>query len=150
MKTMVSEVELIYKTRVKPSDRATVTQSKDAYNIFKSVYDFNKIEHKEMMYAMYLNNAKKVFAVLLISEGGITGTVSDMRVIFQGALKTNATGIILSHNHPTGNMKASATDIALTKQVKDAGKILNIELCDHLIISPEDGQYLSMADEGII
>lgn len=150
MKTMVSEVELIYKTKVKPSNRATVTQSKDAYNIFKSVYDFNKIEHKEMMYAMYLNNAKKVLAVLLISEGGITGTVSDIRVIFQGALKTNATAIILSHNHPTGNMKASATDIALTKQVKDAGKILNIELCDHLIISPEDGQYLSMADEGII
>ena len=80
--------------------------------------------------------------------GGITGTVADLRIMFKLAIENLATGIILSHNHPSGQLKPSDADIQLTKSIKEAGKILTIELLDHVIIS-NDG-YFSFADEGLL
>jgi len=141
----VSEIEITYKT--KSAEKTKIMSSRDAYNVFKSVYDFNKIAHKEMFYAMYLNRNNKVLGVLLVSEGGTSSTVVDPKIVFQGALKLNASGIILSHNHPSGNMKASNEDIAITKKLKEGARLLDFSVLDHVILSPEENIYLSMADE---
>lgn len=84
-----------------------------------------------------------------ISKGGITSTAVDLRVVFAAALKARATAIILSHCHPSGNLKPSRADIELTKKFDQAGKILDIQILDHLILSPEGGYY-SFADEGLV
>ena len=81
--------------------------------------------------------------------GGITGTVADIRLILAVALKSAATGIVLAHNHPSGNVKPSAADLELTKKIKDAAAVMDIRLLDHIIISPW-GEYFSFADEGMI
>ena len=83
-----------------------------------------------------------------LSKGGITGTIADVRLILSVALKTLATGLILAHNHPSGNLKPSEADIQLTQKVKDAAKLLDIEVMDHIIISSEG--YYSFMDEGIL
>ena len=146
MKNIVSEIEISYKN--KSSNKEKIGNSKDTYKCFKSIWALNKIEHKEMMYAMYLNRQNLVLAILLISEGGLTGTICDPRIIFQGALKTNASSIILAHNHPSGNMKPSEADIHITNKIVAGGKLLDYEILDHLILSPEDGIYYSFADQG--
>ena len=84
----------------------------------------------------------------MLSELLIAGTIVDVRLIFAAAIKANAVGLILAHNHPSGNLKPSYIDIQLTKRVKEAGQLLDIQLLDHLILT-SDG-YLSMADEGLI
>ena len=84
-----------------------------------------------------------------LSNGGITGTVADLRLILGTALKTAATGIIIGHNHPSGNLVPSQADIQLTKKILEASKVMDICLYDHLIICV-DGKYLSLADEGLI
>lgn len=144
--SIVSEIELSYKTKSERKEK--ISSSRDAFNILKSLYDYNKIEHKEMFYCMYLNRANKVLGVLLISEGGTSATIADPKLIFQGALKLNASGIILSHNHPSGNLKASEIDKKLTKRIKDGGKLLDIELLDHIIVTADQNDYLSLSDEG--
>lgn len=84
-----------------------------------------------------------------VSKGGISGTLTDVRLIFQGALKTNASGIIVCHNHPSGNAYPSESDRKITQKIKEAGNLLDIQLLDHLIILPVEGYY-SFADEGTI
>jgi DNA repair protein RadC len=83
-----------------------------------------------------------------VSSGGITGTVADPKLIFVAALKSGACGLVLSHNHPSGNLQPSQADIELTKRIKEGGKLLDIQLLDHLIITSEG--YCSFSDEGII
>jgi DNA repair protein RadC len=102
------------------------------------------------MVVLYLNNAQRVIGAYKVSDGGITGTVADLRLILSVALKSVACNFIIGHNHPSGNMKPSEADIALTKKLKDAGKLMDIKLLDHIILSPEDGKYFSMADEGLL
>ena len=100
------------------------------------------------MYAVFLNRANHVLGYLLVSKGGISGTVVDVRIIMQAALRSNSSSIILCHNHPSGNTQPSREDIKVTEKVKDAAKLLDISLLDHLILTSE--KYLSMADEGLI
>ncbi len=144
----IAEVELIYRSKVKPSDRPKITHSKDAYVIFKNHWDENKIELQEQFKVMFLNRANKVLGIYEVSTGGITGTVADPKLIFAAALKACACGIILVHNHPSNNLKPSIPDEQLTTKIKEGGKLLDIKLLDHLIISSEG--YLSMADEGLV
>jgi DNA repair protein RadC len=144
--TIVSEVELIYKTNIKPSERIKIEDSKKVYEVLKTVYDYNKIEHKESFYAMYLNRANKILAVILISEGGTSACLVDVKLIFQAALKLNASGIILSHNHPSGQLQPSSADIQITNKVKEAAKLLEMQVIEHIIVTPEDDKYYSFAD----
>jgi len=146
--SIVSEIEITYKSKSK--DKTKIKNSQDSYNVLKSVYDFNKIEHKEMFYALYLNRANNVLGVLLISEGGTSATIADPKIIFQGALKLNASGIILSHNHPSGSLNPSEQDKILTKRIKEGAKLLDLQLLDHIIIISEENQYYSFSDEGQI
>ena len=89
---------------------------------------------------------KKALGFTLISEGGITDTTVDVRVILQSALLTNPVAIILAHNHPSGNLKPSRQDMEITKQVKEAARLMRITVLDHLILT--DAGYYSFADEG--
>jgi DNA repair protein RadC len=144
----VAEVELIYKSKVKASERAQITSSKDAYELLMQLWDENKIEFVEQFKVLFLNKANKVLGVYDVSTGGISGTVADPRVIFVAALKANCCGIIVSHNHPSGNLKPSRQDEELTQKIKNAGQLLDIKLFDHVIVTNET--YFSFADEGLL
>jgi DNA repair protein RadC len=143
----VSEVILTYKTKINPKDRFKVTSSRDAYNLLFGCWNKNTIEHVEEFKILLLNRSNAVLGILAVSKGGISGTVTDIRLIFQGALKTNASGIIICHNHPSGNALPSDSDKRITQKIKEAGNILDIQLLDHLIILPVEG-YFSFADDG--
>lgn len=141
----VSEIEISYKPAI--GSKPEVTSSSDAYLILKEHYPENQIALKEYFVVMYLNQANRVIGVQKLSIGGLTSAVADVRLLFGTALKILSTGIVISHNHPSGNTRPSLQDRNLTKQVKEAGKLLDIKLLDHLIITPDD-QYISMADNG--
>lgn len=102
----------------------------------------------EVFAVIFLNHANKINHFEIISKGGITGTVADPRVILKKALEKEATSIVLSHNHPSGNLKPSRADEELTLKIKEAAKYFDIKIMDHIIVS-EDGYY-SFADEGIL
>lgn len=144
----LAEVELSYKSKVKPSMREKIVCSRDTYDILKRIYDDTRIEHVEEFYVLMLNRGNNVMGWIKISEGGISSTTADVRIIFQAALLSNATSIVISHNHPSGNLQPSNADIQLTRKVKEAGKLLDIELMDHVIVSTE--AYYSFADEGML
>lgn len=146
--TRVAEVELVYKTKVKASERPKVTSSKDIYNILKQVWDENKIDMLEEFKVIFLNRANRVTGVYDASSGGITGTVADPRLILAAAIKSLSVSIVLSHNHPSGNLKPSRADEELTIKIKEAASYHDIKVLDHIIITSE--AYYSFADEGLI
>jgi DNA repair protein RadC len=146
--TKVSEVELIYRSKVKASERPRLKDSKEVYDFLIANWDLDKIELLEEFKVIYLNQANKVLAIFNVSRGGITGTVADPRLIFAMALKLAASCIILSHSHPSGNIKPSRADEELTSKIKEAGRFLDIKVLDHIIITRE--QYFSFTDEGLL
>lgn len=144
----VAEIQLSYKPYVEPSERPQILRSKDAYEILKQCWDYEMIEIVEHFRILLLNRANKVIGSRLISSGGIAGTVADPKLIFAIALKGLATGIILAHNHPSGNLNPSQADIELTKKLKEAGKFLELPILDHIIMTTK--KYYSFADEGLL
>lgn len=145
---MVAEVELVYKNKVKPSERPIVKSSKDCYDLLRLTWDENKIEFVEQFKVVLMNRAQKVLGIYELSTGGVAGTVADPKLIFMAALKANACNLILSHNHPSGNPKPSRADEELTKKIKEAGMYLDIKVLDHIIVTSEG--YYSFADEGVL
>lgn len=143
----VAEIELVYRSMVKPSLRPKITSSKTAYEVLLQSWDENKIEFVEQFKILLMNTANRVLGIYELSTGGVAGTVADPKLIFSAALKANASGIILSHNHPSGNLKPSQADINLTRKIDEGGKILDVRVLDHLIMTP-DGYY-SFKDEGL-
>jgi DNA repair protein RadC len=142
----VAEIDVSYSQRISARDRIKVTGSEDVYracSLFWPSYD-----HVEYFYILLLNRNNQILGAHQISKGGFTGTVVDVRVIFQVALKTCSTSIVAIHNHPSGNLTPSDADHQITMKIKDAGKLLDIHLVDHLIITSES--YRSMADEGLL
>ena len=131
----VAEIQLTYKSHVKPSLRPKINCSKDAYNVLLENWDGSQIELLEQFKVMLLNRANKVLGLFEVSTGGVSGTVADPKIIFTAALKGGASGIIVAHNHPSGNLKASQSDIDLTRKLKEAGKFLEIQLLDHVIVT---------------
>ena len=115
----VGEVELSYKPKFKNIYK--VGSSEDAYKYLLPTYKEGTICYKEYFKVLFLNQSSQVLGYTLISEGGITETCADVRVILQAALLTNSVAIILAHNHPSGNLKPSRQDMEITKQVKEAG-----------------------------
>jgi DNA repair protein RadC len=118
--------------------------------LIKEIYSNtqSEIELKEYFFMILLNRANKVIGYYKLSEGGISGTVVDLRLAFGTALKGLASGIIITHNHPSGNLSPSEEDKRLTKKFVEAGKLLDIAVLDHLIVT--NNGYYSFADEGII
>lgn len=142
----VGEVKLSYKP--KNISKYKVTCSEDAYKYLLSTYKKGNICYKEYFKVLFLNQANQVLGYTLISEGGLTETTADVRLIFQAALLINSVAIILAHNHPSGNLKPSPGDIRLTKQVREASNFMRIKILDHIIIS--DTGYYSFTDEGML
>lgn len=122
-----------------------LTSSQSAYDILSPLLS-NLV--KEEFWVLYLNRANRLIGSKQISSGGITGTVFDLRLIFKEAILLNATGLILAHNHPSGNLKPSQSDIDLTNKSSKAGVLMDINVLDHLIIGEQS--YYSFADEGKI
>lgn len=142
----VAEIELIYKTRVKASQRPKVSSSKEVYQILLKSWDENKIEFVEQFKILLLNRGGRILGIYEVSSGGVSGTVADPKLIFSAALKANASSLILSHNHPSGNTRPSDADRQLTRRIKMAGELLDISVLDHIIVTTEG--YCSFADEG--
>ncbi len=142
----VGEVELTYKSTSR--SRSKIYSSEDAYKILLPTYKEGTICYKEYFKVLLLSQSNQVLGYTLISEGGITETCADVRVILQAALLTNSVALVLAHNHPSGNLKPSRQDIEITKQVKDAAKLMRITVIDHLILT--DAGYYSFADEGLL
>jgi len=122
-----------------------ITYSRDTYNIMRRhLIDLN---HEEF-WIVLMAQSNKVVAKELISRGGVNATIADPKIIFNLALQHNATSIILVHNHPSGSLKPSQQDINLTKKIAAAGKLLDINVYDHIIITNQE--YVSLADEGLM
>jgi DNA repair protein RadC len=144
--TIVAALELgRRKTDFDPDEKPKITSSRDAFDLLKA--DMTDLV-KEEFWLLLLNRAHRVIGKKRISEGGVSGTVADPKIIFKIALEELASGVIVAHNHPSGNLQPSQTDIDLTKKLKDAGKVLDIQLLDHLILANQ--KYFSFADEGMI
>jgi DNA repair protein RadC len=126
-------------------EKAVVTSSADVATYLQtSLRDYKH----EVFAVIFLNRANKINEFRIISEGGITGTVADPRIILKKALEQDAVSIILCHNHPSGSLKPSRADEELTYKIKEAAKYFDIKVLDHLIVG-DDGYY-SFADEGIL
>lgn len=144
--SIVSALEL--GRRRKPdetSKRDKIISSKDIFDLMRA--DFQDLPHEEF-HILLLNRTNIVIRKEKISTGGISATVVDPKLIFKSALEHRASSLVLSHNHPSGNLKPSNEDISLTKNIKEAGMLLQIPVLDHLIIS--DTTYFSFADEGMM
>jgi len=144
----VAEVQVSYKPDFKASERPKITSSKQAYDLLMQHWDSGKIELLEQSKMIPLNRQNRVLGLVDISTGGVSGTILDPKTIFSIALKANTSSIILCHNHPSDNTQPSQSDIRLTNQLKEGGKLLEILVWDHLIITNEN--YYSFADDGMM
>jgi DNA repair protein RadC len=142
----ICEITVNYSSKVKPSNRPKIAGSRDVFDLVMPLWD--DIEYRESFAILLLNRANRVLGIANISTGGISGTVADPKVIFQHALKANASSIIMLHNHPSGNTQPSEADISLTRKMKECGKFMDLPVLDHVIVTA-DGYY-SFADEGLI
>ncbi|PWL32659.1 MAG: DNA repair protein [Fluviicola sp. XM-24bin1] len=145
----VKEIELSYRQDKAVYKGLKISSSEDAFNYFNQSFNQKLLSIQEQFLVIFLNRSNKPIGVLKLSTGGINSTVADIRLIMATALKSLSSAIIIAHNHPSGELKPSQSDIQLTKQIKDACKFFDLQLLDHLILNPV-GEYSSFADEGIL
>ena len=144
--TIVAALELGRRRQAAaPLEKSVIKSSSDIASYLQTRL---KDYRHEVFAVLFLNRANKINHFEIISEGGITGTVADPRIILRKALEQDAVNIILCHNHPSGSLKPSRLDEQLTNKIKEAARFLDITVMDHLIVS-EDGYY-SFADEGLL
>ena len=139
----INEIELKYEPLKQPY---VIRSSQDAFNFLIANWDLNTINIYEEFKIMLLDRSNTVIGFRTISKGGLSGTVVDPKIIFSIALKSLANGIIMAHNHPSGQMKPSRADVVLTKKLVEGSKLLDVAVLDHVIVSNE--QFYSFADEG--
>jgi len=144
--TILAALELGRRRREADSEeKPKIVSSVDAYKLIRE--HLVDLSHEEF-WVMLLNRANQVTRKYQISQGGVAGTVADPKIVFKTALDGLASGIIVAHNHPSGNLSPSHADIELTKKLREAGKLLEIQVLDHLIVA--GSKYYSFADEGLI
>jgi DNA repair protein RadC len=144
--TIVAALELGRRRKeVDVEEKPKINVSKDAFDLIKG--DLMDLPHEEF-WVLLLNRANRVIKKKRVSEGGVTGTVADPKIIFKMALEELACGIVMAHNHPSSNLTPSQSDRDLTKKMKEAGKLLDVTLFDHIIIA--GNKYFSFADEGLV
>ena len=131
------------------ADAPELTSSRDVAALLHANWDADTLALKESFKILLLNNSNRVKGIYQVSDGGITGTVVDLRILFGVVLKTLSVGIILAHNHPSGNLKPSQQDKLLTVKIRRAAELFDVKVLDHLIIVP-NGEYFSFADNGLI
>ncbi|RBQ06823.1 JAB domain-containing protein [Pedobacter miscanthi] len=144
----VAEIEISYRPAFKVAERPQITSSKQAYRILLGKWDDGRLELLEEFKVILLNRQGRVLGIVNISQGSFSEVMVDPKVIFAVALKACASALIMVHNHPSGELRPSETDIRMTRNLINGGNILNIEIHDHLIVSRYG--YYSFADEGLI
>lgn len=142
----IAEIKVSYSSKLKRQDLIKIQNSADAHKCFLNLWGDEVIEFYEEAYLLCLDRSNRVIGYRKIGQGGISGCVVDPKIIFSVALACGASSIMIAHNHPSGQLNPSEADITLTKKIKEAGRMLDINLLDHIIIT-SDG-YMSFADEG--
>lgn len=145
---VIAEISVAYNPLVERIDCPVINSATQAYNVLIDRWNVNTLHLIEEFKIMLLNRGNRLLGIFTVSSGGITGTVADPRIIFAVALKCAATSIILAHNHPSGTLKPSTADEGITKKLTDAGRLLDIVVTDHIIISFDS--FFSFAEEGIL
>ncbi|WP_437397851.1 JAB domain-containing protein [Flagellimonas lutimaris] len=149
MEHSVNEIQISYREKLSTLKSLSITNSNDVAELLFKNWDADTIGLNECFKILLLNQSNKVKGIYPLSIGGITGTLVDMRILFAIVLKTLSVGIILAHNHPSGQLKASCQDKQLTQKVKQAAQLFDVKVLDHIILAP-DGRYYSFADNGIL
>ena len=147
MQATVAEVSLKYSSQKSYNEMPTITSPEEAAKFLRGIFDPDTIELREEFYVVLLSNTKQVLGYSKISTGTMNSSLVDPITVFQIAILGNANSILLAHNHPSGNLKASKADIGLSKRLRDAGKLLGIEVVDHIILTKES--YTSMKELGL-
>ena len=147
MENIIDEIKISYSS-ISYNERIKIVDSAKAYNSFKDSWNIETIELFEEFKIILLNHASEALGIYTVSKGGISSTVVEIRHILFVALKTNSTGIILAHNHPSGNLKPSSSDLKLTERMNEACKVMDLNLIDHIILSKQG--YFSFKDEGYL
>lgn len=143
--TIAAALELGIRRNMADNKKEVIQSSKDVASYLQAQLQYKK---REVFAVVFLNRANKINHYEIVSEGGITGTVADPRIILKKALEHNAVSIVLCHNHPSGNLKPSRQDQELTNKIKEASSYFDIKVMDHIIVSEEG--YYSFADEGML
>ena len=120
----LNEIEICYRRKPIQQEVRRIQNSSDAIALLRQFYDKNRIHYQEESIAIFLNRNNDVLGFQKLSSGGLTGTIVDARILFSIALKTLSSGIILSHNHPSGNLKPSDQDVSLTHRLKIFGSLI--------------------------
>lgn len=143
--TVIAALELGRRRKNHDLEREKIEGSKSVFNIFQPI--LGDLPYEEF-WVLYLNRSNSVIEKKRISSGGTTGTVIDVKIILKHAIENLAAGLILVHNHPSGNIQPSINDKKITSKIKDAGKLMDVNILDHVIIG--DTSYLSFVDEGLL
>lgn len=146
MEHKVAEINVSYSNT--NTERKAVHKSSDAVDVLRASWNPDTIELQEEFKVLMLDRANYTLGVYTLSKGGTTGTVIDIKLLFAVVLKCNASGIIIAHNHPSGNLKSSEADRKITANISKAASLLEIKLLDHVIISKSD--FYSFADDGVL
>ena len=149
MDNQICEIMVSYKPFIPSNEQPLIQSAEDAFCAVLPYFADDTIHLQEQFIVLYLNRANRVIGGYKISVGGITGTVADIRLILSVALKSAATGMILSHNHPSGSLKPSYQDEQLTQKIKQAAEWMDIKVIDHLILNGQGG-FFSFAEEGLL
>jgi len=145
----VAEVQLTYKNHRDLMERPTITFDRDVVNLIRDVEEMKiNIDYKELFYVIYLNQACKVLSICKIAEGTTTRCLINIRQIIQGAILQNATGMMICHNHPSGDVNPSKEDVKVTDHIREAARFFDIQLLDSFVISSFD--YYSFVENGLI
>ena len=145
MENVIAEIQVSYNTNSRVKQK--ITSSASAYEILKSSWNEGSLELQEEFKVLLLNRANDVLGIYNMSKGSVSGTVVDVRLLFAVALKCNASGILISHNHPSGNLNPSDADKELTDKIKQLSKLFDIKMIDHIIITHLG--YFSFLDNGM-
>ena len=143
--SVIAALELGRRRRKSQNKKATIKSSQNAFNEIEDV--LSDLPHEEF-WVLYLNRKNELLKKENISKGGVSGTIADVKIIFKQAINQLASSIILCHNHPSGNLTPSHSDIKLTKRIKEVGDLMDMPVLDHLIIGEK--KYYSFADQGLI
>lgn len=143
----VAEVSLKYSSQKSYDEMPTMTSPEEAAKFLRGIFDPDTIELREEFFVVLLSNTKQVLGYSKIAIGTMTGALVQPITVFQTAILGNAHSILISHSHPSGSLKASNSDINLSKRLRDAGKLLGIEIVDHIILTKES--FTSMKEIGL-
>ena len=145
----LNEIQVSYRENPHDLTGPRLTSSQKVADLLHTLWDQDTIALQESFKVLLLNNANCPKGIYQLSTGGITGTLVDLRILFAVVLKTLSVGIILAHNHPSGTLKPSEADKALTTKIRKAAELFDVRVLDHLILVP-GGSYYSFADNGLL